>query len=202
MKNMENKQEIRKRIKEKRNAIPEEIREKKDYAVLNQILDAHWFRDAVNILVYSSIQSEVDLSGFCYQAWQWGSPGTRLFFPKVCGDLIEFYHVQAPYKLTPGAFSVLEPDTEKYDFISFDSDIFSAEKSVILVPGIAFSTDGYRIGYGRGYYDRFLAAHQTLYSVGIAYTEQLLEKIPAETHDYQLDEIITDKEYIICKTGG
>lgn len=196
---MENKKELRKKTKAARDAVPKEIRRKKSGSIIKMILETSWFHDAKNILVYSAIGSEVTLDILYPLAWE---KNKQLFFPKVNGKQMDFYKIHSQKQLTAGAFSVMEPDTGHYPLKRFDADIFVQEQSVMLLPGVAFSPDGYRIGYGGGYYDRFLAMHQNLYTVGIAYHEQMVEKIPAEVHDYRLDEIITDKECINCKIGG
>lgn len=194
---METKQEIRKRMKEKRDAIPEEIRRKRDLVILDRLMSTEWFSDTTNFLMHAAIQSEsASVYGFGYMAW---NERKHLFYPKVNGDKMDFYHIDAPNELKEGVFSIREPDIERWNLLQYEKSCYADEKAVMLVPGIAFSRDGYRIGYGRGYYDRYLAARQNLYTVGVAYQEQLLDKIPAEAHDFRLDEIITDEERIIIK---
>ncbi len=191
---MEDKQKIRAQMKDRRDSIPEEIRREKEKIITSRLLNARWFKKAENILVYAAIQSEVSLWDFVQNAWK---SNKRLFFPKVSGRQMDFFCVHSKKELEKGAFSVLEPDTEKYDLKQFYTVNFSPEKSVLLVPGVAFSKEGYRIGYGGGYYDRYLAKHRNLYAVGIAYAEQLLFEIPVEAHDIRLHEIISDSEQMI-----
>lgn len=193
---MENKQKIRTQMKEKRDAISEEIRREKEKIITYRLINSGWFAKAENILVYAAIKSEVRLWDFVQKAWK---NNKRLFFPKVSGRQMDFFCIHSEEELTEGAFSVLEPDTDQYHLELFHAGNFSPEASVMLVPGVAFSEDGYRIGYGGGYYDRYLAAHRDLYTAGIAYAEQFVPRIPAEEHDIQLNEIISDKEVLKLK---
>ena len=65
--------------------------------------------------------------------------------------------------------------------------------SAIVVPGVAFSSDGYRLGYGKGYYDRYLSrTRDDCFKLGIAYSLQLVDNLPTEAHDYKLDSIVTE----------
>lgn len=193
---MENKQKIRTQMKEKRDAISEEIRREKEKIITYRLINSGWFAKAENILVYAAIKSEVRLWDFVQKAWK---NNKRLFFPKVSGRQMDFFCIHSEEELAEGAFSVLEPDTDQYRLELFHAGTFSPEASVMLVPGVAFSEDGYRIGYGGGYYDRYLAAHRDLYTAGIAYAEQFVPRIPAEEHDIQLNEIISDKEVLKLK---
>lgn len=179
-------------MKAVRNAIPSAIRKEKSELITSRILAAPWFLNAENILVYSAIQSEVDLSGLYCPAWE---KDKQLFFPKVSGKQMDFFCVSSLTQLKKGAFSVMEPDTEKYALTKFDA-AYGKGNSVMLVPGVAFSADGYRIGYGGGYYDRYLALYDGIYTVGIAYEEQIVPEVFAEVHDYRLDEIISDRTEI------
>ena len=72
-----------------------------------------------------------------------------------------------------------------------DSEEYSGEYDLIIVPGLAFDSVGYRLGYGGGYYDRFLGQHKKAVKMGVCYPFQKLDSIPIEEHDVQLDEVIT-----------
>ncbi len=83
--------------------------------------------------------------------------------------------------LEPGIYGTSHPKNSEEYFGTYD---------MILVPGLAFDNKGYRLGYGAGYYDKFLADHTIAWKVGACYPFQVIEKIPREAHDIQLDEII------------
>ena len=86
-----------------------------------------------------------------------------------------------------GTYGILEP---KKDCQVVRAD----ENSLILVPGCAFTRDGLRMGYGGGYYDRYLQMYKEAVTVGYAFEEQLFDAIPSEAHDRRLDFVVTQKE--------
>ena len=86
-----------------------------------------------------------------------------------------------------GTYGILEP---KKDCQVVRAD----ENSLILVPGCAFTRDGLRMGYGGGYYDRYMQMYKEAVTVGYAFEEQLFDAIPSEAHDRRLDFVVTQKE--------
>ena len=85
----------------------------------------------------------------------------------------------------------MEPDLENYDLKKYEDQ---PEPVHILVPGVAFSATSYRLGYGKGYYDRYLSMHPSLIPVGICYSEQRESEIPTDIHDIRMKKIITDEQ--------
>jgi 5-formyltetrahydrofolate cyclo-ligase len=154
------------------------------------LLSEEWYLHTLQIFVYAAIRSEVDLTSFCERAWR---DGKKLFFPKVYEREMVFYRVNDWKQLKKGTFSVSEPDPH----ICKEWDGGSEQESVILVPGVAFSGEGCRIGYGGGYYDRFLEKHGALYTVGICFEEQLVEAITPQAHDIGMREIVTDQNRLV-----
>ena len=71
-----------------------------------------------------------------------------------------------------------------------NSEEYTGDYDLIIVPGLAFDKERYRLGYGAGYYDTFLAKHPEAFTVGIAYPFQMLEEVPTEAHDVRLDSVI------------
>ena len=106
---MESKAQLRKRIKGIRNSLTENERITYSRQISEQLLRQPWYESSEEILVYSAIQSEVDLSVFCKQAWL---DGKMLYFPKVFGDHMVFFLVRDEQQLCSGAFGVMEPDVE------------------------------------------------------------------------------------------
>ena len=190
MRNMERKQQLRKAALFERDAIPEEVRRQKSTEICKRLLQMPFYSESGQILVYSAVRSEADLTFFCRQAW---ADGKILYFPKVFGERMEFVRVNGPEEFCPGAFSVMEPDTDNMNTECFrDRDACS----VILVPGAAFSRDGFRIGYGGGYYDKYLAVYNHLHGVGICFEEQLSDRLEPEEHDVCMKEIVTEQQTI------
>lgn len=182
---MESKQELRKRMKEVRNAVSPEERECFSRQIAENLLRETWYSSVKHILVYSAIQSEVDLTPFCEAA---AGDGKRLYYPRVFDREMEFFRIDHKEMLCPGAFSVMEPDTESYSLEAFQNQ----ENSVMLVPGVAFSREGFRLGYGGGFYDRYLARHGNLYKIGIGFSVQVLDQWRPEDFDIPMNEIVTE----------
>lgn len=117
-----------------------------------------------------------------------------VYFPKVHGEDMEFYLVNHRSQLQEGAFHILEPiltqETQESIKLSCES------KKLILVPGVAFSTSGQRIGYGKGFYDRYLSKARNYIAVGITYDELLLEPWLGDSWDIIMNEIITEKRKV------
>jgi 5-formyltetrahydrofolate cyclo-ligase len=86
--------------------------------------------------------------------------------------------------LEPGVYGTSHPK---------NGVVFTGELDFVLVPGLAFDTENYRLGYGGGYYDTFLAAYTTAFTVGVAYPFQQLKTVPKEAHDTCLDLVLVKK---------
>ena len=91
-------------------------------------------------------------------------------------------------KFRKGLFGIKEPDSD--DFADY------TEPDLIIVPGLAFGRDGFRLGFGKGYYDRFLEKAQG-YKIGLCYGFQLVDEIPTDSSDVPLDAIVTENETVI-----
>ncbi|MBJ3777591.1 5-formyltetrahydrofolate cyclo-ligase [Acuticoccus mangrovi] len=113
--------------------------------------------------------------------------GMRLALPVVADKAMSFHAWADGEPLTPGPFGTMEPSGE------------AATPDLLLVPLLAFTRDGGRLGYGAGHYDRWLAAHPEAKTVGLAYAAQEVEALPIEPHDQPLDAILTEREFIRTK---
>ena len=113
---MDQKQELRKRMKEKRDRISPQERRQKSAKICERLLSAPEYARFQKILVYAAIRSEVELQLFCDQALR---DRKQIFFPKVCGKEMEFYRIEDSGQLKKGMFSVPEPDVKQYPLSSF-----------------------------------------------------------------------------------
>lgn len=116
----------------------------------------------------------------------------RVAVPKVTGDRMVFVEITELGNLKPGAMGILEPEKGR---------IVEAGSGVMLLPGLAFDVTGNRVGYGAGFYDRYLEQYdgEQLIKAGYAFSFQLVDHIEAEEHDRMVDYVITDAGNI--KTG-
>lgn len=184
MKNsVKSKNHLRHTILAIRDALPETTRQKSSSNICQQILDLPQYRKIDNLLVYSPIRNEVPLDALVKTAQ---SDRKNIFFPKVIDNqTIEFYQITAAHRFIRGKFDILEPvgNTTKY----------KGQPALIIVPGIAFNAQRHRIGYGKGYYDRFLNENPQIFSIGVGYPFQMNQTFNTEAHDISLDLIISER---------
>ena len=146
-------------------------------------LEAHpAFRAANTILLYHSLKDEVDTHAFI-RKW---SKEKRILLPVVVGDDLELRIYSGPEDMATGSYGIEEPTGEVFtDLAAID---------FIAVPGVAFDSKGNRLGRGKGYYDRLLPRIPSAFKAGICFPFQLVEEVPAESHDIRMDIIITSNE--------
>lgn len=192
VKSMENstaKSLFREEMRKRRDALSVRERTEKSIAAAEWLWSSEWYEKSECVLVYSAIRSEVDLGAFCARAWR---DGKRLYFPRVSGADMEFYRTDSPKQLVRGHFSVMEPRGDNAD--SFERERRHPQAVPVLVPGVAFSKNGGRIGYGGGYYDRYLKEHPRLVPIGVCFESQLSDRTERsmEEHDIRMGEIVTE----------
>lgn len=185
---MEQKQKLRKIYKQIRSNIPLQERRKKSETICEHLLNSPEYAAYQHILVYAAIQSEAELHKFCEQAWK---DKKSLYFPRVQNKDMEFYQIREWGQLKEGSFHVPEPDIAEYDLTVFDGKT----SAWMLVPGVAFDAHGWRMGYGGGFYDRYLDRFLDLHRTGIAFGEQIAEQIPVEVFDHRMDDVITEQQW-------
>lgn len=141
------------------------------------------FQSASAIALYSPVLNEVFTEELFRTAC---STGKLIAYPRVRGADLEFVRVADASELVPGAFGVLEPQGEQV--------LFPASLDMVVVPGVGFDRRGFRMGYGKGFYDRGLhCSRRPGCLVGLCFELQLLEQLPVESHDVRMDMIITEK---------
>lgn len=183
------KQGLRKKLIAKRRALPDY--RSADAAIARKVLSSAFFQQAEKVLCYVSLPDEVATEPMMKAAWE---QGKRVAVPYSDGDCMEFFLINSLDGLHTGAFGVREPDPHSGERLTDFSH------SICLVPGLAFTPDGYRIGYGKGYYDKFLKNYPFL-SVGLCYNSLILEDLPTEDYDIPVDIVITDQTVFGGKYG-
>lgn len=162
----------------------------------SQALAAHLechprFIEARRVLLFCSLPDEPDTLPLL-ERWgektQLGRASKQLYLPVVVGDDLEVRAYYGTASLRRGAFNILEPTGELFD----EAHDPMTEHDLIVVPGVAFTADGYRLGRGRGYYDRLLSrpAFAHAYTLGYAFPFQIVESLPVEPHDVKLCEVL------------
>lgn len=150
--------------------------------VVGKLVALERFKNATSILLYYSTPEEV----FTHDLIQ-NSLGTkRIFLPRMNTEKneIEIYQLERWEDLQKGPFGILEPTGKSKARIG--------EIDLAIIPGVAFTIDGKRLGRGKGYYDRLLALkRESPFGLGLAFSEQIVEDISMEEHDVKLDLILT-----------
>lgn len=173
---------IRKEIKEKRRNMSASDVKSQSELILNRFLSLDEYKNANNILTYVSHDNEVDTISLIRHALK---DKKRVAVPKVYGDIMRFHLINDLSDLTPGAYAILEPP---------EGEIFLPDTGIIIVPGVAFDKDRHRIGYGGGYYDKFLNKNKGLFAVAFAYDFQIVPCIESESFDVKPDMLISAYE--------
>ncbi|MDT2045468.1 5-formyltetrahydrofolate cyclo-ligase [Priestia aryabhattai] len=162
----------------------------KSMLIAKKLLDTTWWQEADVIAITISRGQEVDTKRLIEIAW---SQGKTIAVPKCVSEKSEmiFRKITSFSQLEVVFFNLQEP-------IELQTEVIKkSEIDLILVPGVVFSSNGYRIGYGGGYYDRFLVGYEQM-KVSLAFHEQIVQSVPVESHDIPVDAIITDEEIIHC----
>lgn len=178
---MEEKSAFRKSALKRRAQI--ENRQEKSEQIAKKLVATKIYQEAEAIFAYMSYRSEVDTKSVILQAL---SDRKTVALPRVIPQTSKmvFCKITSRSDCEAGSYGILEPKSDC-------PVIKPTAKSLILVPGCAFTRDGMRMGYGGGYYDRYLQAYSDAVAVGYAFEEQLFESIPSEEHDRQLDFVVT-----------
>lgn len=171
-----------------RSAIPDEERHRMDAEILRNFTASEVFQEADTLLLFIAYGSEPDTLGILRAAW---NDGKKTAVPK-CGEngSMEFRLIRSLEELSPGAYGIPEPTTTEQPLLT--------EKTLCLVPGIAFTYEGCRMGQGGGYYDRFLEKHGSLQTVGICYSCLMQQELPCEAHDRRVQAVVTEKSMEVC----
>ena len=174
-----NKQELRKSIREQKRAMTEaQIQEKS--RLLGQLFAASpLYRNAKTIYGYMPYNQEVRTVPMLEQAIR---DGKRVAIPKCYGDEMRFIFMEDLSKVEKGYAGIPEPIE--------DAPIADDETALVLMPGLAFDPEGHRIGYGGGFYDKFLAKEPNHPTLALCYDFQMMEKLETEEFDIPVDQVL------------
>lgn len=175
MKNSE-KEKLRTLFREKRRAISQKRREEAEKKILEEFYPT--LSGYKHILSFASFQDEINVWPLNERLLQ----EKRLLLPRVEGDDLTIYSVEAFEALLPSNLGILEPDPTR-------STVVNKQKiECALIPGLAFDSQNERIGYGKGHYDRLLSRLEGCLTIGVGFREQLTSKsLPIEKHDKRLE---------------
>ncbi|MCY6957682.1 5-formyltetrahydrofolate cyclo-ligase [Clostridium brassicae] len=182
---MKNKKEIRDYVKIKRNELKLEEKNKFDKRIFNKLIESEDYSKAKNIFIYVSFEGEVDTYRIIKHAFK---NHKRVYVPKVISKELgmKAVEIKTLKDLKIGAYGIYEPD-------SFDNAVDENIIELVIVPGVAFDLSGGRVGYGGGFYDRFLKKlSPNAAKFALAYDFQLMNEVVMKEHDIRVDRIITN----------
>ncbi len=185
------KQTLKFGIFEKRKALSKEEVGEKSKKIKENLYSLPEFKTAKNILFYVSFNNEADTINIIKELLDNKEKKIIVPFVEKNNPMLQLSELKNFNELEPKSRGILEPKEKcirEFDAKNLD---------LAIVPGIVFDKNGHRIGYGHGYYDRFLKTlKESAKKIGIAFELQLVDKIPKEGHDIPVDIIVTEKRIL------
>lgn len=181
-----NKSRLRKEKLSLRKNLSEDERVQKSLSITDRLFEIPEFIECKNVLIYASYNNEVDTDRVVLRAML---KGKNIYMPKVNGEEMDFYRVFSLDELASGAFGIREP----YDIehLKFEG----APETVCILPMAVFDEEGNRIGYGKGYYDKYLSRIDVDYMIGLAFECQKSDvNIDADEYDRRLHMAVTEAD--------
>ena len=185
------KTQIRKTVLKQRRALSASEKTHAELQMLKFLQSWDIFRNARSIHIFLSKSDEPNTSPIIELGWK---SGKQIGVPCVFPDTLELFHSQLNSfeELLSGSLGVLEPSPENR--IAMTPECFD----LVIIPGVAFDRQGGRLGYGKGYYDRFLEKTGA-FRLALAFGFQVLETVPTEIHDVPMNGILTESGIIEVK---
>lgn len=179
---------LRKKILAERSKMDKEERTRKGIKIIERFKSTDLYKDAKMIMIYISFGTEIHNHEFIKEAL---AEGKEIVVPVTFHSprMMKPSQIHSFDELEPGYYNILSP---KEDYIRY---VDKSQIDVIVVPGAVFDKEGYRIGYGGGYYDRFLADLKAP-KVSFAFEMQLRDEVPKEDFDIPVEYIITEERFI------
>ncbi|MBE6720520.1 MAG: 5-formyltetrahydrofolate cyclo-ligase [Ruminococcaceae bacterium] len=188
---MQIKKDVRKNLLKTRSKVTS--KDEKSRKIFARLTELPEYIKARTVLCYVSVGDEAGTYDIINHSLSLGKKVAVPYCVDKCGNM-EFYLINSDDELKEGMYGIPEPD------INFNKRLEDFENSIIIVPGVAFNEKGYRLGYGGGYYDRYLCKFHGV-SVGLCYQEMLQSSFPVEENDIPVGILITDKQTIYVNGG-
>ena len=185
-----NKKQLRERLIEQRSLLSQQQVRDGSQGATELIRSLGEWRNACEVLIYWPIRGEVDVRPLAMELWQ---RNCRVLMPRCRPDAygeMDIACAACEDELVPGAFSIMEPDTERCPPVA------TCTPDLAIIPAVCFDRRGYRLGYGGGYYDRLLATDdmKDTLKIGLGYGFQLVDQLPVQPWDMPVDIVCTDEE--------
>lgn len=186
------KRTLRENLLRKRDGIKPEKKHVKEASIRKRLYASADFRKAKSIMFYASFRSEAATMPCIIHALKLKK---MVLLPLVDRKrkTLRIFQISELSELGPGFMGIPEPKVKR------TQERHMNDLEVVIVPGAGFDSEGNRLGYGAGYYDRLLSkAKRDITKIALAFEEQIVPKIPGEKHDIKMDKILTDKRTINC----
>ncbi len=165
-----------------RDALDGETRARASASIVTRLFESERYASATSVASFVSFSSEVDLEAFNEAVI---ASERRLLLPRMEGPRrLGFHRVSDLADLVAGRWGIRQPDPERCPLL----DIGSAD--LVVVPGVAFSHDGWRLGYGGGFYDAVITSVDRQRTIGVCFTVQIVDEVPREPHDRAVGVVI------------
>ncbi len=173
------KQSLRQWIRQQKQAMPEKALAEKSALLAQKLYQTPLYQNAHTLYGYVSYNQEVRTLPVLRRALE---DGKAVALPRVTAGKLVFHYVRDLTEVVPGCRGILEPPET--------APTAWEGEALVLLPGLAFDRQGYRIGYGGGFYDRFLAEEPNHPTVALCYDFQMVSRIPVEPHDIPVDCVL------------
>ena len=178
------KKTLRKKFISERNSLASDYRNSSTNTIFATLEEQNFFESSEKIFIYVGFGSEITTETFIKK---WINK-KQIFVPKIENGKMNLIRLKSWDELAPGHFGVLEPTS---------SDYYEGKIDLVVTPSIVFDNNGYRLGYGKGYYDKYFAKNKYKTSIGLSYDKLLQERVPTDKHDKKVDIIITEEKTLI-----
>lgn len=178
---MYTKEELRKIVRGYRQALSNDDAAIKSITILNKLFATEQYKKAECVYCYIDFRNEVKTMPLVRKALK---DGKRVAVPRISGENMEFYYISGHDELEEGSFGIMEP--------AMSCALASETDALMIMPGIAFDKERHRIGFGGGFYDRYLERENMHFKIALAYQFQIFEQVPYEPHDICPDMVISD----------
>ncbi len=187
------KKEIRRLLIKQRNSLKAHERKEKDGRILEILTGTEEYKESGIVLLYASYNGEADTMGIMERCIK---DGKRIACPvssiRENVPSIDFYYINKPEELIEGYMGIMEPDPSGSVRVTCEE----IERSLLVLPMTGYDRKRNRLGYGKGFYDRFLASNRVRHTAALAYTCQEADELPADVYDVKPEMIITENGII------
>lgn len=181
------KKAIREEVRRRRAKADPQLLHQASRQIAKRVRELPAYKDHLILLAYVDARREVETRLLIRQAW---ADGKKVAVPRVDGEgVMHYYYIESFDDLEPGSFHLMEPKK--------GCPLCETDTGLMLMPGVAFDERCHRVGYGGGYYDRYVERHPGLVHIALAFELQIFDSVPSEAHDIPPQMIVTDIRIIL-----